>query len=149
MADERKPFVRVANWNDMERHGTAEPSHPAEAHGEVVGTSERQFWLVTSPAAAAAPIERFGMLTRWTPVTAVVNRRSALTRSGPCSASSNGSATRWSGRPGASTSAPARRWDNGDTPSLRWILVHMIEEYARHNGHADILREAVDGETGE
>ena len=33
--------------------------------------------------------------------------------------------------------------------SLRWILVHMIEEYARHNGHADLLREAVDGVTGE
>ncbi|MEL7974874.1 DUF664 domain-containing protein [Isoptericola sp. F-RaC21] len=33
--------------------------------------------------------------------------------------------------------------------SLRWILVHMIEEYARHNGHADLLREAVDGATGE
>ena len=42
-----------------------------------------------------------------------------------------------------------RRWDNGEAPSLRWILVHMIEEYARHNGHADLLREAVDGETGE
>ncbi len=40
-------------------------------------------------------------------------------------------------------------WPGGDTPSLRWILVHMIEEYARHNGHADLLREAVDGETGE
>jgi len=34
-------------------------------------------------------------------------------------------------------------------PSLRWILVHMIEEYARHNGHADLLRESIDGETGE
>ncbi len=33
--------------------------------------------------------------------------------------------------------------------SLRWILVHMIEEYARHNGHADLLREAIDGQTGE
>ncbi|WP_418276738.1 DUF664 domain-containing protein [Isoptericola jiangsuensis] len=33
--------------------------------------------------------------------------------------------------------------------SLRWILVHMIEEYARHNGHADLLREAVDGAVGE
>jgi uncharacterized damage-inducible protein DinB len=31
---------------------------------------------------------------------------------------------------------------------LRWILVHLVEEYARHNGHADLLREAVDGETG-
>lgn len=42
-----------------------------------------------------------------------------------------------------------RKWDSGEAPSLRWIVVHMIEEYARHNGHADILREAVDGETGE
>ena len=32
---------------------------------------------------------------------------------------------------------------------LRWILLHMIEEYARHNGHADLLREAVDGQVGE
>ncbi|MER5298219.1 DinB family protein [Streptomyces lasiicapitis] len=32
--------------------------------------------------------------------------------------------------------------------SLRWILVHLIEEYARHNGHADLLRERVDGVTG-
>ena len=33
--------------------------------------------------------------------------------------------------------------------SLRWIVLHMIEEYARHNGHADMLREAVDGTVGE
>jgi uncharacterized damage-inducible protein DinB len=33
--------------------------------------------------------------------------------------------------------------------SLRWILVHMIEEYARHCGHADLIREAVDGQTGD
>jgi hypothetical protein len=32
--------------------------------------------------------------------------------------------------------------------SLRWIYVHMIEEYARHNGHADFLRERIDGVTG-
>ena len=38
---------------------------------------------------------------------------------------------------------------DGSAVSLRWILVHMIEEYARHNGHADLLRESVDGETGE
>jgi uncharacterized damage-inducible protein DinB len=34
------------------------------------------------------------------------------------------------------------------TVSLRWVLVHMIEEYARHNGHADLLRERIDGATG-
>jgi uncharacterized damage-inducible protein DinB len=32
--------------------------------------------------------------------------------------------------------------------SLRWIYVHMIEEYARHNGHADLIRERIDGRTG-
>jgi uncharacterized damage-inducible protein DinB len=42
-----------------------------------------------------------------------------------------------------------RGWPDGTSPSLRWILCHMIEEYARHNGHADLIREAVDGETGE
>jgi uncharacterized damage-inducible protein DinB len=36
-----------------------------------------------------------------------------------------------------------------DEISVRWVLVHMIEEYARHNGHADLLRERIDGATGE
>ena len=40
-------------------------------------------------------------------------------------------------------------WDDGRAPSLRWVLCHLVEEYARHNGHADLLREAVDGSTGE
>ena len=38
---------------------------------------------------------------------------------------------------------------HGERVSLRWVLVHMIEEYARHNGHADFLRERIDGATGE
>ncbi|HEY1330922.1 MAG TPA: DinB family protein [Actinomycetota bacterium] len=42
-----------------------------------------------------------------------------------------------------------RTWPSGDAPSMRWILTHMIEEYARHNGHADFIRESIDGETGE
>jgi hypothetical protein len=37
----------------------------------------------------------------------------------------------------------------GTELDLRWIYVHMIEEYARHNGHADILREQIDGVTGD
>ncbi len=40
---------------------------------------------------------------------------------------------------------PARR---GPAPSMRWVLVHMIEETGRHAGHADILRERIDGVTG-
>jgi uncharacterized damage-inducible protein DinB len=42
-----------------------------------------------------------------------------------------------------------RTWSDGRAPSLRWIVCHMIEEYARHNGHADLLRESIDGATGE
>ena len=37
----------------------------------------------------------------------------------------------------------------GATLTLRWIYLHMIEEYARHNGHADFLRERIDGATGD
>ncbi len=46
----------------------------------------------------------------------------------------------------------AWRRSSTETPrrvSLRWILVHMVEEYARHNGHADLLRERIDGATGD
>ena len=39
----------------------------------------------------------------------------------------------------------AARPRHGEPVSLRWILVHMIEEYARHCGHADLIRESVDG----
>jgi len=41
------------------------------------------------------------------------------------------------------------RREAGQAFSLRWILLHMIEEYARHNGHADLIREAIDGVVGE
>ncbi|GIG66945.1 DinB family protein [Phytomonospora endophytica] len=37
----------------------------------------------------------------------------------------------------------------GEECSLRWVLIHMVEEYARHNGHADLVREALDGAVGE
>jgi uncharacterized damage-inducible protein DinB len=38
---------------------------------------------------------------------------------------------------------------SGKPANLRWIVLHMIEEYARHNGHADLIRESIDGATGE
>jgi hypothetical protein len=41
------------------------------------------------------------------------------------------------------TGREGQRWD------LRWVLIHMIEETARHAGHADLLREAIDGQVGE
>ena len=44
----------------------------------------------------------------------------------------------------------ASRGDHPErTRNVRWIYLHMIEEYARHNGHADLLRERIDGVTGD
>ena len=43
----------------------------------------------------------------------------------------------------------AYTWPDGRTPSLRRLLVDMVEEYARHVGHADLIRESVDGLVGE
>ena len=60
----------------------------------------------------------------------------------PRSPSPSGS---WPRRP-TSTSSAARE---GEPISLREVLVHMIEEYARHNGHADLLRERIDGRVGQ
>ncbi len=41
-----------------------------------------------------------------------------------------------------------RETRTGERYSLRWLLVHMIEEYAQHNGHADLIRESIDGTVG-
>jgi hypothetical protein len=46
------------------------------------------------------------------------------------------------------TAMCARKPPTAEPMSLRWILVHMVEETGRHAGHADILREQLDGETG-
>jgi hypothetical protein len=44
---------------------------------------------------------------------------------------------------------PVLYWGEQERVSLRWVLAHMIEEYARHNGHADLIRESIGGQTGE
>lgn len=44
---------------------------------------------------------------------------------------------------------PSDRWDGADPPSLERILFHLVQEYARHIGHLDIVRELVDGRVGE
>ena len=61
----------------------------------------------------------------------------------------------WQAECEASRKAPAARslddtglTRRGEPCSLRWIYVHMIEEYARHNGHADLIRELIDGAVG-
>ena len=42
-----------------------------------------------------------------------------------------------------------RQPEGREHSNLRWVYLHMIEEYARHNGHADLIRERIDGTTGE
>ena len=49
---------------------------------------------------------------------------------------------------GASLEELCRRPDPGPPASLRWVLMHLLQETARHAGHADILRELIDGSTG-
>ncbi len=49
----------------------------------------------------------------------------------------------------AAPSLDVTGWRRGEEIGLRWVLTHMIEEYARHNGHADLIRERLDGATGE
>ncbi len=44
---------------------------------------------------------------------------------------------------------PSRGHHPERTRNIRWIYLHMIEEYARHNGHADLIRERIDGATGD
>ena len=51
-------------------------------------------------------------------------------------------------RGGLDTASVLTSPQTGETFTLRWILAHMIEEYARHNGHADLIRQSVDGQTG-
>lgn len=43
----------------------------------------------------------------------------------------------------------AHERSSGDRFNVRWVLIHMIEEYARHVGHADFIRESIDGSTGD
>ncbi len=43
----------------------------------------------------------------------------------------------------------ARRGRRDQDIELRWILTHMVEEYARHNGHADLIRQSIDGQVGD
>jgi len=44
---------------------------------------------------------------------------------------------------------PSERWDGADPPTLERVLFHLVQEYARHVGHLDVVRELLDGRVGE
>jgi uncharacterized damage-inducible protein DinB len=49
----------------------------------------------------------------------------------------------------SATGAPGERWEGDEPASLERVLFHLVQEYARHVGHLDVVRELVDGRTGE
>jgi hypothetical protein len=49
----------------------------------------------------------------------------------------------------ADLGTPGERWECADPPPLERVLLHLIQEYARHAGHLDIVRELADGTVGE
>ena len=44
---------------------------------------------------------------------------------------------------------PGERWEGADPPTLERVLFHLLQEYARHVGHLDVVRELMDGKVGE
>ncbi len=107
----------------------ADMSDSAETGADTSGTAE------TGAVEPGGPGARGGITEALDAWRATVDRNRAL------------SATASLDAPGRLTAAEAAM-AGSDTVSLRWILVHMIEEYARHNGHADLIRERIDGVTG-
>jgi hypothetical protein len=49
----------------------------------------------------------------------------------------------------AETGVPGERWDGSQPASLERVLLHLVQEYARHCGHLDVVRELIDGAVGE
>ncbi|MFI6157054.1 DinB family protein [Kitasatospora sp. NPDC051170] len=80
-------------------------------------------------------------LDGWTVVSAIAAYRDAAARADAVAA---GALAPGLDRPGVRSLRP----DDAEGPSMRWVLVHLIEETGRHAGHADILREQLDGSVG-
>ena len=97
---------------------------PFDRWPEVVRDRDEQFWV--DPATVTGQDVETAWVT-WRAVTAAVGRVVAE----------------------LPLDTADRPWGQDDEFSLRWILLHLVEEYARHNGHADLLRESIDGRVGE
>jgi len=116
--------VVEAGWlNQIFAGGVVRPSWLDEADPDDEG------WSFTT-AAGASPEQLFGWLDESIAVSDGVIADALATPEGLGSLSEG-------------------RSDDGQPFSLRWILTHLVEEYARHNGHADLIRESIDGSTGE
>ena len=133
---QRESLLRKVNGVDEDR-----------ARWSPVGSGTSLLWLVTHMAAAEVTwvLHRFAGQD---PVAA------EPTRPGTLAAAAEAYRRGWQRvdavafAPGAGLDELCRRPDPGPPVSLRWVLMHLLEETARHAGHADILRELIDGSTG-
>jgi len=105
-------------------------------HYRFAGEAELEPW-------ASAPFDQdrdweFHTVTEWTPESMTAQFHQSCDRSRAITASALATEA-------GLDSLSVREHDEGGHWNLRWIMVHMIEEYARHCGHADLLREAIDG----
>jgi hypothetical protein len=113
-----------------------------------VGSGTTLLWLIKHLAAAEIQwvVRRFGGVAAVLPDAEVgPDDTAASVMAGYRAASAQADAVALAA-PGLDE--PCRADDSGAPVNLRWVLAHMLEETARHAGHADILRELIDGSTG-
>ncbi|MGW2346148.1 DinB family protein [Streptomyces sp. NPDC001661] len=142
--------VKCANLTDAQARARAIPSSSLTLLGLVQHLAEvERNWFQrifagapdTPPVYETAGPNAFTLTEDRTLPDALAQWRTEIARSRELTATAPLDAT--------GTLSPAEAAFTGDPKvSLRWILTHLIEEYARHNGHADILREAIDGTAG-
>lgn len=142
--------VKCANLTDEQSRARAVPSSSLTLLGLVQHLAEVErnwFQRVFAAAPDTPPVhdtggpDAFTLTEDRTLSDALAAWRTEVTRARELTATASLDAT--------GTLSPQEAAFTGDPKvSLRWILTHMIEEYARHNGHADLLREAIDGTAG-
>lgn len=111
----------VRHLSYVERYWSLNIVAGVDAEGLYCETSSSGDFDDTAPEQAAADVQRYG-----DEVQAARARTAAV----------------------SDLDAPLPGLRNGEELNLRWVLIHLIEEYARHLGHVDLLRECVDGRTG-
>ncbi|MHB8467510.1 MAG: DinB family protein [Acidimicrobiales bacterium] len=147
LADEKNTLVSFLDYVRESFVGKLDGLDEAACHRELVASGTNLYWLVThlteaeitwfQRVFAGSDPEPPPMQAKDTTALAIGRYRDVCARS------------REIVRACLDLEQPSARADRrGVTPTMRWVLVHMIEETARHAGHADILREQLDGSTG-
>jgi hypothetical protein len=136
---QRESLLRKADGLDEER-----------ARWSPVGSGTSLLWLITHMAAAEATwvLHRFAGQDPAPPGPEPTGSTLRAAADAYRQGWQRVDAVAFATRSGAGLDELCRRPDPGPPVSLRWVLMHLLEETARHAGHADILRELIDGSTG-